>query len=327
MMAVKLKEGIFEKEKLERLPSRDGFGKGLVELGEKNPDVVVLCCDLTESTRTNWFAERYPQRFFEVGVAEQNMAGVAAGMALEGKIPFIASYAVFSPGRNWDQVRISVCYSEANVKIAGCHAGISVGPDGATHQALEDVALTRVLPNMTVLVPCDWLEAKKATVASAEIKGPVYFRFGREKVPTITVEETPFVVGRAETFNDGSDVTVVANGLMVYEALVAAKQLEKEGVSARVINLHTVKPIDKDALVKAARETGAVVVAEEHQVAGGTGGAVAEVLAQEHPVPMRFVGMRDRFGESGNPDELLKEFGMTSKEVAQAAREVLRIKK
>ncbi len=186
-MAVRLKEGIFEKERLERVPSRDGFGKGLAELGAKDPRVVVLCCDLADSTRANWFADKFPERFIEVGVAEQNMAGVAAGMALEGKIPFIASYAVFSPGRNWDQVRVSLCYSEANVKVAGCHAGISVGPDGATHQALEDVAITRVLPKMTVLVPCDWLEARKATVASAERKGPVYLRFGREKVPTLTV--------------------------------------------------------------------------------------------------------------------------------------------
>jgi len=223
-------------------------------------------------------------------------------------------------------VRVSLCYSEANVKVAGCHAGISVGPDGATHQALEDVAITRVLPKMTVLVPCDWLEARKATVASAATNGPAYLRFGREKVPTVTVEETPFAIGRAETFYDGEDVTLVANGLMVYEALVAAKQLEKEGISARVINLHTVKPIDRQALAKAARETGAVVTAEEHQVCGGTGSAVAEVLARECPVPMRFVGMDDRFGESGPPDVLLKEFGMTSKEVAQAARDVLRAK-
>ncbi|MFH1106464.1 MAG: transketolase family protein [Candidatus Micrarchaeota archaeon] len=325
-MAVPLRQDIFS-GKPERVPSRDGFGKGVVELGEKDKDVVVLCCDLAESTRTNWFHEKFPERFIEVGVAEQNMAGVAAGLAAEGKVPFIASYAVFSPGRNWDQLRVSVCYSESNVKIAGCHAGISVGPDGATHQALEDVAITRVLPKMTVLVPCDWLEARKATVASGKIRGPVYFRFGREKVPTITVEETPFAVGRAETFYDGGDVTIVANGLMTYEALVAAKELGKEGISARVINLHTVKPIDRGALGKAARETGAVVTAEEHQIAGGTGSAVAEVLAEEYPVPMRFIGMRDRFGESGNPDDLLREFGLTSREVAQAARDVVKLKK
>ncbi len=325
-MAVRLNEKLWDAKAVDWVASRDGFGKGVLELGGKNEDVVVLCCDLAESTRAHWFAEKYPERFIEVGVAEQNLAGLGAGMAFEGKIPFIASYAVFSPGRSWDQVRVSICYSNANVKIAGCHAGISVGPDGATHQALEDVAITRVLPRMTVLVPCDWLEAKKATVASAEIRGPVYFRFGREKVPTITVEETPFVVGRAETFYDGEDVTLVANGLMVYEALLAAKQLEKEGVSARVVNLHTVKPLDRQALVKAARETGAVVVAEEHQVLAGTGGAVAEVLAKEYPAPMEFVGMQDRFGESGSPAELLKHFGMTSQEVAEAARTVLKRK-
>lgn len=326
-MAVPLAKNVFDEKLVERVPSRDGFGKGLLELGAKDPRVMVLCCDLTESTRTHWFAEKYPDRFIQVGVAEQNLTGLGAGLALEGKIPFIASYAVFSPGRSWDQVRVSCAYSETNVKIAGCHAGISVGPDGATHQALEDVAIMRVLPHMTVVVPCDWLEAKKATVASAAVKGPVYFRFGREKVPTVTVEETPFVVGKAETFYEGSDVTLVANGLMVFEALQAAKSLEKEGVSARVLNLHTVKPIDRQALARAARETGALVVAEEHQVLAGTGGAVAEVLAQEYPVPMRLVGMHDRFGESGTPTELLARFGMTSKEVKQAALDVLKLKK
>ncbi|MFH1200089.1 MAG: transketolase C-terminal domain-containing protein [Candidatus Micrarchaeota archaeon] len=325
-MAVPLREDYYS-GKPERVPSRDGFGKGLVELGAQDPNVVALCCDLTESTRSNWFAEKYPERFIQVGVAEQNMAGLAAGLAAEGKVPFIASYAVFSPGRNWDQVRVSICYSQANVKIAGCHAGISVGPDGATHQALEDVAITRVLPHMTVLVPCDWLEARKATVESGKMKGPVYFRFGRDKVTTITTEDTPFKIGRAETFRDGSDVTIVANGLMACEALLAARALQAGGVSARVLNLHTVKPIDRQALVKAAKETGALVVAEEHQVAGGTGSAVAEVLAQECPVPMRFVGMQDRFGESGSPGELLSAFGMTQKEVAEAARDVMKARK
>ncbi|MBU1196925.1 transketolase family protein [Candidatus Micrarchaeota archaeon] len=326
-MAVPLNENMWDPDTLERKPSRDGFGKGLVALGEKNPDVYVLCCDLTDSTRASWFKEKFPERFIQVGVAEQNMAGIAAGMALEGKIPFIASYAVFSPGRNWDQLRVSVCYSNANVKIAGCHAGISVGPDGATHQALEDIAIARVLPRMTVLVPSDWLEAQKATIACGEMNGPAYFRFGRENVNTITVEDTPFRVGKAETFYDGSDVTIVANGLMVYESLMAAKQLEKENISARVINLHTVKPIDREALEKAARETGGIVVAEEHQVQAGTGSAVAEVVSETYPVPMRYVGMPDRFGESGQPKELLQKFGMTASQIALKATDVLKLKK
>ena len=307
------------------IPARDGYGKGLVKLG-KNKKVVVLCCDLTDSTRAGWFKKKYPKRFVEVGVAEQNLAGVAAGMSFEGKIPFISSYAVFSPGRNWDQVRVSICYSKANVKIEGAHAGISVGPDGATHQALEDVAITRVLPNMTVIVPADAIQAEKATIASAKIKGPVYLRFGREKVSTITTRSTPFKVGRADIYKDGKDVAIVACGIMVYEALEAAKKLKKQKIDAMVINLHTIKPIDKKTLIKAAKKTKAVVTAEEHQIYGGMGGAVAEVLSSNYPVPIEYVAVKDRFGESGKPEELLKKFGLKSNDIVKAVKKVLRKK-
>ncbi|MFH1751193.1 MAG: transketolase C-terminal domain-containing protein [Candidatus Micrarchaeota archaeon] len=324
-MAVKILENIYEK--VEKVPSRDGLGKGLLELGLTHPEVVVLCCDLKDSTRVQWFEEKYPDRYFEVGVAEQNMAGIAAGMASEGKIPFIASYAVFSPGRNWDQIRVSICYSENNVKVIGAHAGISVGPDGATHQALEDVAIMRCLPKMTVISPCDWVEAMKATIASVDIKGPAYIRLSRDKVPVITAEDTPFKIGRAEIFRDGSDVSLIASGQLVYEALVAAKELEKEGVSASVINNHTIKPIDKAALIKAAKATGAIVTAEEHQIQGGMGSAISEVLCENYPVPMKYVGIDDRFGESGTPDSLLDKFCLRGKDIAMKAREVLKMRK
>ncbi len=324
-MAVKLAGNLYGN--VEKVPSRDGLGKGLAEIGARNPNVVALCCDLVESTRVNWFSEKFPDRYFEIGVSEQNMAGVAAGLAAEGKIPFIASYAVFSPGRNWDQVRVSICYSENNVKIIGAHAGVSVGPDGATHQALEDIAIMRCLPFMTVLSPCDWIEARKATIAMAELKGPAYIRLSRDKVPVVTTEETPFKLGKAEVFREGTDLTIVATGQLVYEALVAARQLEAEKISARVVNLHTIKPIDKDLLIRCARETGAIVTAEEHQVMGGMGSAVAEVLAENYPVPMKFIGVVDRFGESGPPDDLLVKFGLKSADIAAKAREVLKMKR
>ena len=319
-----LSRKIFKKVDME--PTRNGYGKALVILGEKNENVVVLCCDLTDSTRSHWFKKKFPNRFFEIGVAEQNMMGIAAGMSFEGKIPFISSYAVFNPGRNWDQMRVSVCYSEANVKIQGAHAGISVGPDGATHQALEDIAITRVLANMTVVVPCDALESTKATVAAAKIKGPVYLRFGREKVPLITTPKTPFKIGRAEVYRKGKDVCVVACGILVYEALVAAKQLEKEGISVMVINNHTVKPLDKKTLVRAAKKCKAVVTGEEHQAMGGMGSAVAELLAQEYPVPIEFVGIKDTFGESGKPEELMEKYHIVTKDIVKAIKKVLKRK-
>ncbi len=313
--------------KAKGIPSRNGYGHGLVKLGEKNKDIVALCCDLTDSTRVGWFREKFPERFIEVGVAEQNMISIAAGMSSEGKIPFVSSYAVFSPGRNWDQIRVSVCYSQENVKIQGAHAGISVGPDGATHQALEDIAITRCIPNLIVLVPCDAVEGEKATIKAGELKGPVYLRFGREKVPTITTEKTPFEIGKAEVYRKGKDVTIVACGIMVFEALVAAEELNKEGIEATVINNHTIKPIDRETLVMAAKETKAVVTAEEHQIQGGMGSAVAEVLSEEFPVPIKFVGIQNRFGESGEPEELLEKFGCTSKNIIKAVKEVLENKK
>jgi transketolase len=312
--------------KPEAVPTRDGYGKALVELGERDDRVVVLTGDLAESTRVHWFAERFPRRFVEVGVAEQNMMGVAAGLALSGKIPFVSSYAVFCPGRAWDQLRVGVCYNRANVKVAGAHAGISVGPDGATHQGLEDIASVRVLPNIIVVVPADWLEAKKATLAIAGVRGPCYIRFGREKVPTITTDSTPFAIGKAEVYRDGADVCIVACGQMVAEALVAAQQLEEEGLSAMVINNHTIKPIDRRTLAAAARQCGCVVTAEEHQITGGMGSAVMEVLAEECPVPVERVGMPDCFGESGKPAELLAKYGMTAKNVVRAAKSALKRK-
>ena len=299
-----LADNIYDEPEMK--PTRQGYGDGLLDAGEKNPNVVALCCDLKDSTKTGIFAKKFPERFIELGIQEQNMAGVGAGMAFSGKIPFISSYAAFNPGRNWDQVRVSICYSDANVKIMGAHAGISVGPDGATHQAMEDIAITRVLPNLTVIVPCDYWEARKATRAIAEVHGPFYMRFGRGKIPIITTEKTPFVIGRSETYKFGKDVTVIACGPLVYESLIAANELEKEGISVRVINMHTIKPIDREAIIKAAKETGAIVTAEEHQVHGGLGSAVAEVVVNECPVPMEYVAIMDRFGESGEPDELMQ---------------------
>lgn len=312
-------------EKFEEIPPRDGFGQALLELGKTNSDVVALCGDLVESIRVQAFAEAYPERFFEVGVAEQNMAGIAAGLALSGKIPFISSYAVFSPGRNWDQIRVSICYSKANVKVVGAHAGISVGPDGATHQALEDVAITRVLPNMVVVVPADTVEARKATLALAKHVGPSYIRFGREKTPVITKDDTPFELGKALPILAGSDVTIIANGQMVYRAIMAAKELDGK-ISVGVLNMHTVKPIDAKAIIDVAKETGAIVTAEEHQIVGGLGSAVAEVLGDHHPVPLERIGVLDTFGESGKPDELMEHYRLGVSDIVHAVERVLRRK-
>lgn len=306
-----------------RIPTRNGYGEGLVEAGKENDNVVVLCCDLTDSTRSLAFQQVFPDRFIEVGVAEQNMAGLAAGLALEGKVPFCASYAVFNPGRNWDQIRVSVCYNNANVKIVGAHAGISVGPDGATHQALEDMAISRVLPNMVVVVPCDAEETRKATIAVAKRIGPVYIRFARAETPVLTTRETPFAIGRAELFAHGRDLTIIACGPLVYEALMAAQELEQHhNVTADVINCHTIKPLDERTILESVARTGAVVTVEEHQITGGLGGAVAELLGKRHPAPMEFVGMPDSFGESGEPDELLVKYGMKAEDVVEAATRV-----
>jgi transketolase len=308
-------------------PTRDGFGEGLLELGRGNPDVVVLCADLTESTRASWFQKEFPDRFFGMGVAEQDMFGTAAGLALGGKIPYACSFGVFSSGRAWDQIRVSVAYMNLNVKIVGSHGGISVGPDGATHQAIEEITLMRALANMTVLVPCDFLEAKKATVKSAAHNGPVYLRFGRGPAPIVTKEEDDFEIGKAITLREGKDLTIIACGIMVHEALQAHDILKKEGISARVLNMHTPKPIDEEALLKAAKETGAIVTAEEHTTAGGMGSAVCEYLSAEMPVPVKMVGICDCFGESGEPDELLDKFGLRAKDIVWHSRGVLEMKK
>lgn len=310
---------------IEMIPTRNGYGEGLVEIGKKDSSVVVLCADLAESTRSKAFKDAFPERFIEVGVAEQNMASLAAGMALVGKTPFISSYAAFSPGRNNEQIRTTIAINDVNVKIAGAHAGVSVGPDGATHQALEDMALMRVMPNMRIIYPCDAIEAKKATITAAKIKGPVYLRFARAKTPVITTEKTPFVFGRAEVFKKGSDVTIIACGPLVYEALKAAEELKN--ISVEVINSHTVKPLDVKTILASVKKTKAVVTVEEHQVAGGLGGAVAEMLSQEYPVPIEFIGVKDRFGESGNPEELLKAFGLDSTAIIKAVKKVIKRKK
>lgn len=319
----KLVESVMDKTKLEHLPTRDGYGLGLVEAGEKDQRVVVLCADLTESTRSEWFKQKFPDRFIEIGVAEQNLAVVASGMANYGKIPFVSSYAVFSPGRNNEQIRTNIALNNVPVKIAGAHAGVSVGPDGATHQALEDIALMRVIPGMVVLVPCDSIEARKATVAAAFNGKPTYLRFGREKSAVITTLETPFEIGRAEVFRKGKDATIVGCGMLLYNALLAAEELVKEGIECEVINSHTVKPLDIETILSSVRKTGAVVSVEEHQVAGGLGSAVAEALAQNYPTPQEFIGVRDRFGESGKPEELIRHFGMGVENIKNAVRKVI----
>lgn len=318
-----LNPNLFDKN-AQRLPTRNGYGDGLLALGKTDDRVVVLTADLAESTRTDGFEKTYPDRFIECGVAEQNMMGVAAGLALSGKIPFVSSYAVFSPGRNWDQLRVSVCYGKANVKIAGSHAGLSVGPDGATHQALEDIAITRVLPNLTVIVPCDAEETKKCTIASAKINGPVYLRFGRSATPVITLPKTPFAIGRHEIFREGKDVTIATCGPLLYDALVAAKELERKGVSAEVLNCHTIKPFDADTLVRSVQKTGCCVTVEDHQITGGLFGVVSETLARHLPSPIEPVGMPDSFGQSGEPGELFRAYNMTSDDIVKATTRVIK---
>ena len=311
---------------IKKIPTRNGYGEGLVEAGKRDKNVVVLCADLTNSTRSGMFKEVFPERFIEVGVAEQNMMGVAAGLALSGKIPFVSTYAVFCPGVNWSQLRVSVCQSDANVKLTGAHAGVSVGPDGMSHQALEDIAITRCLPGLVVLAPCDAIETKKATIAAAKWKGPVYLRFAREATPVFTTEKTPFKIGRAEIFRQGKDATIIACGPLVYNSLIAAERLNKQGIDVRVINNHTIKPMDTKTIIKAAKETRAIVTVEEHQVMGGMGSAVAEVLAKNFPVPIEMVGVQDRWGESGQPDELIEHFGLGVNSIVRAVKKVIRRK-
>lgn len=301
-------------------PIRVGFGRGLVTAGEHNHNIVALCADLTESTKMDAFAAAFPERFVEVGVAEQNLVTVAAGMAAMGKIPFTSSYAAFSPGRNWEQIRTTICLNDSNVKIVGSHAGVSVGPDGATHQMLEDIALMRVLPNMQVVVPCDSMQAEKATELLAGTTKPAYLRLAREATPVVTTADTPFSLGKAYVYKEGSDVTIVACGTMVYQSLMAAQILSKAKISAEVINAAVIKPLDTATIIASVRKTGAVVTAEEAQVAGGLGGAVAEVLAGQLPVPLERIGVHDEFGQSGTPDELLKHYKLTASDIANAAK-------
>ena len=335
----KLVENALDLKTIEQAPTRKGFGEGLLEIGEKDHRIVGLCADLTESTQMHLFAKKFPERFIEMGVAEQNLATVASGLAAVGKIPYITSYAMFSPGRNWEQIRTTICYNNVPVKIIGSHSGISVGPDGATHQAIEDIAITRTLPNITIIAPCDMHEGKKAAIAAASTDGPVYIRYTREKTPIMTTIESPFVVGKAQIlfgassdevgFPKGSptsrmlDVAIIACGPLVHNALLAAADLEKEGLKVRVINNHTIKPMDEETIIQAAKDAGAVVTVEEHQVQGGMGSRVAEILAQNYPVPIEFIGVQNRFGESGNPNELIEHFGMGVSHIIAAVKKVI----
>ncbi len=335
---MKLRDDALEAKEIS--PTREGFGKGLVEAADADERVVALCADLTESTRMEGFAKKYPQRYIEVGVAEQNLAALASGFAAYGKIPFITSYATFSPGRNNEQIRTTISLNNVPVKIIGSHAGVSVGPDGATHQALEDIALMRVQPNMTVISPCDAEEARKATLAAAKWNGPVYIRLARDKTPVMTTAETPFEIGKANImwksspksdFGDRSQtsevaVVIFATGPLVHNALLAAQLLEKEGVAVSVVNVHTIKPLDKKTVVREARAAGAVVSVEEHQIAGGLGSAIAELLAQEYPVPQEFVGVRDQFGQSGTPKELIEHYRLGVSHIVAAVKKVLQRK-
>ncbi len=311
----------------EESPIRKGFGEGLLKAGEADKNVVALCADLTESTQMHLFREKFPERFVEIGVAEQNLVTVASGMSAMGKIPFCSSYAMFSPGRNWEQIRTTIAYNDRKVVIVGSHAGISVGPDGGTHQALEDMALMRVIPNMDVISPCDALEARKATLALAKTKTPAYIRLAREKTPIITTEETPFEIGKAQVYwlpDVGmADVGIVVTGGLAYNALLAAKELEAEGIKTKVMNLSAINPIDQGALIALAKETKAVVTVEEHQVHGGMGSAVSEVLAQNFPVPVEFIGVQNKFGQSGTPKELVEYYGMGKYAIKEAVKKVL----
>ena len=326
---LKLNSKIFNQD-VEQVPIRKGFGQGLLLVGEQNEKVVALCADLTESTQMNLFAERFPERFIETGIAEQNLVGVASGMSAMGKIPYCSSYAMFSPGRNWEQIRTTIAYNDRKVIIVGSHAGVSVGADGGTHQALEDIALMRVIPNMDVISPCDAIEAKKATIALSKTKAPAYLRLTREKTPIITTEETPFEIGKAQIYwmpDAGlAQVGIITTGALTYRAIIVAKELEAEGIKTKVMNLASIKPIDKDEIIKLAKETKALVTVEEHQIMGGLGGVVSEILAQNYPVPIEFIGVKDLFGQSGKPDELLEHYGMGKEAIKDAIRKVLKRK-
>ncbi|MDD4761595.1 MAG: transketolase C-terminal domain-containing protein [Candidatus Pacebacteria bacterium] len=326
---LKLNKNIFNNP--ERRALRDGFGEGLVLAGEENKNVVALSADLEESTRISDFKNLFNERFFEVGVAEQNLAAVASGFGISGKIPFISSYAVFSPGRNWEQIRTTICLNDSNVKIAGHHAGLSVGPDGGSHQALEDLALMRVLPGLRIFIPCDALEAKRMTIAASKIYGPIYLRFARASTPVITSEETPFNPGSSyllweSNLRAKTEVAIIGAGPILYEALLAARELESEKIPVSVLNLHTLKPFDESAVLELAKKTKAIVSVEEHQISGGLGSAISELLSKKYPIPMEFVGVNDSFGESGQPDELIKKYGLDSRSIIKAVKKVIKRK-
>jgi transketolase len=326
---LKLNPKIFNKD-VEQVPIRKGFGQGLVSAGEQDENVVALCADLTESTQMHLFAEKFPNRFVEMGIAEQNLVTVASGMAAMGKIPFCSSYAMFSPGRNWEQIRTTISYNDRKVIVVGSHAGISVGPDGGTHQALEDIALTRIIPNMDVISPCDAIEARKATMLLAKTKKPAYLRLAREKTPIITTEDTPFEIGKADIYwmpDVGlAQVGIISTGALTYKAIMVAKELESEGIKTKVMNITSIKPLDIDAVVTLAKETKSLVIVEEHQVIGGLGGAVAEALAENYPTPIEFIGVKDKFGQSGTPNELIEYYGMGVESIKEAVKKVLKRK-
>ena len=321
---LKLNQEIFTKD-VKQVPIRQGFGDGLVEAGKENEQVVALVADLTESAKVDAFKKVFPNRFFEIGIGEQNMASVASGMAHLGKIPFIASYAMFSPGRNWEQIRTTVAYNNVPVKIAGSHAGVSVGPDGGTHQAIEDIAITRVIPNMDVISPCDAIQARKATIAAARTKKPTYIRLAREKTPIITTEDTPFEIGRAYTYWTSKEpqVGIIATGALLHKALKVAAELSKEGIEIEVLNIATIKPLDIEAVISLAKKAGKLVTVEEHQIAGGLGGAISETTAEHFPVPIIRIGVNDRFGQSGTPEELIEYYGMGEKDIKAAVLKLI----
>jgi len=325
--ALKLNEKMFD-EKPEVDATRSGYGTGLLALGDENPNVVALSADLTESTKADAFAKKYPDRFFEMGVAEQNMAAVAAGLGVSGKVAFISSYATFSPGKNWETIRTTIVYNHSNVKIAGHHSGIMTGPDGATHQATEDIASVRAWPIIQIYVPCDAIEGKKATIAAGKIDGPVYLRFSRDKTPIMTTEETPFD-GKIQTFwtSDAPQAVIFGTGWLLFQALLAAKELESENINVLVANVATIKPIDEATIIELAKQTGAVVSVEDHQAAGGLGGAISEVLAKNLPTPMEFIGMQNVFGESGTPAELINKYKMDKDAIKEAVKKVISRKK
>jgi len=321
----RLNHELFEPD-VEQVPIRKGFGQGLLLAGEKNINVVGLCADLTESTQMHLFKEKFPNRFIEIGVAEQNLASVASGLSAMGKIPFISSYAMFSPGRNWEQIRTTICYNNRPVIIAGSHAGVSVGPDGGTHQAIEDIAITRVIPRMIVISPCDAIEARKATEAAAEAGLPVYLRLAREKTPIITTAKTPFKIGQAQVIWESRTpkAGIIATGALLHKALLAAKELEENGTEIEVLNLATIKPLDDESVINFARRCKRIITVEEHQIRGGMGSAVAECLAKNFPAPIEFVGIDEEFGQSGTPEELIEHFGLGKDGIVKAVKKILK---